>query len=147
MSAAPAILTVVDTNILVPALYLYTPISHFLNEGNIILIWNKFIYNEYSEIIYRLAPMSKKAGVRPEEAIELLELYAFMGHKTSDMPANFRKISHDRDDDNFLYAAHSGGADYIISDDTHLLQLRSFANIPIGKPKSFFDWAKAKHPM
>jgi predicted nucleic acid-binding protein len=70
-----------------------------------------------------------------------------MGHHVSDMPTGFPIVSIDRDDDNFLYAAQAGGAEYIITDDDHLLRLGKFGGVPIGGPNDFFEWAEVNYPM
>lgn len=148
MSAVPAVPTVIDTNVLVPALYSATPISYFLSKKNIVLVWNQFIYDEYLEIIYRLSStFATKARVQPEEAAYLLELYALIGYKTKEMPVKYQQVSKDRDDDHFLFAAQAGRAEFIITEDSHLLKLNSYNNIPIGTPKAFFGWAKKAYPM
>lgn len=149
MSAEPAVPTVIDTNVLVPALYFNTPICRFLEMGYIVLIWNQFILDEYMKIIYRpkLVKMGKRAGVKPEEALEQLKRIVVKGRKTIEMPDNFSPACQDRDDDPFLYAAYHGGVEYIISEDPHLTTLKPYQGIPIGEPGDFFNWAKRMHPM
>ncbi|MBM7866259.1 putative nucleic acid-binding protein [Heliobacterium gestii] len=48
---------VIDTNVLVPSLYSYTRIAVFMTYGNILLVWNDFIYDEVLEIMERLSPI------------------------------------------------------------------------------------------
>lgn len=145
----PIVPVVIDTNVLVPSLYSFTPIAQFLLSGNLILIWNNQIFSEACEIIDRLAiRYITKAGVHPEEAIKLLELITIEGYPVKEMPKNWPKVSPDRKDDPFLWAALKGDAEYIISDDkSHLLSLKEFRGIPIGKPRNFFQWVIKNHPM
>ncbi len=149
MSENPIVPVVIDTNILVPSLYSRTPIAKFLLSGNLILIWNPFIYKEACEIINRLAERYfKKAGVRREEVIMLLNLITEAGLKVPDMPDGWPPVSSDRDDDPFLWAALVSNAEYIISDDeSHMLKLKEYCGIPIGTPGDFFEWVKVAHPM
>lgn len=149
MSGGPIIPVVIDTNVLVPSLYSYTPIAHFILSGNLVLIWNNYIYREVCRIINRLAKRYHvKAGVEPGEVIKLFELISFAGRKVDEMPVDWPPASSDRKDDPFLWAAVAGGAEYIISDDSkHFLKLKSFKGIPIGRPENFFRWVEKVHPM
>jgi uncharacterized protein len=55
---------------------------------------------------------------------------------------NVRKkfnLSVDPDDDKFIDCAVSGGADFIVSGDAHLLDLKSVLNVKIIKPNIFFE--------
>ncbi|RJQ26241.1 MAG: hypothetical protein C4589_10155 [Peptococcaceae bacterium] len=63
------------------------------------------------------------------------------------MPKDWPPVSKDRDDDQFLWVALAGDAEYIISDDKHLLKLKGSFIIPIGTPENFFEWVKIAHPM
>ena len=52
-------------------------------------------------------------------------------------------IQDDPSDNKYLACAREGEANFIISGDHHLLQLKSFQGIKIIKPKKFFDfWDK-----
>jgi putative PIN family toxin of toxin-antitoxin system len=48
-------------------------------------------------------------------------------------------VEADPKDDKFLEAAIAGGADYIVSGDTHLLELKVFRTIPILSARAFLD--------
>ena len=48
-------------------------------------------------------------------------------------------VEADSKDDKFLEAAIAGGADYIVSGDTHLLELKEFRSIPILSARVFLD--------
>lgn len=54
-----------------------------------------------------------------------------------DDPPEIIAIKEDPEDDKILAAAVAGKADYIISGDAHLLNLRSFRGIEIITPKEF----------
>ncbi len=51
-------------------------------------------------------------------------------------------IKDDSDDNKFLEAAITGNAQYIISQDKHLLNIKEFKGIKIVKPKEFLDLLK-----
>ena len=52
------------------------------------------------------------------------------------------KLSSDPDDDKFIDCAVSGSADFIVSGDDHLLDLKSVLNVTILKPNSFLELLK-----
>lgn len=140
---------VIDTNILVPSLYRRTRIFDFILNGNLVLVWNEFIYNEAVEIIKRMGPnYQKRIGISPDEVIDLLDLIYDANEKVAEMPSDWPAVSPDRDDDPFLFAAETGKAEYIISADyRHMLKLGNHNGIPIGKPNEFFYWAKINRPL
>ena len=51
------------------------------------------------------------------------------------------QISSDRDDDFVLVCAIDGEADYIVSGDPHLLDLKTYKRIPILSPREFAERA------
>lgn len=51
-------------------------------------------------------------------------------------------IEDDPKDDRFLEAAITGKADFIVSGDRHLLNLKEFRSIPIITGREFLDWLK-----
>ncbi|HOV80913.1 MAG TPA: PIN domain-containing protein [Bacillota bacterium] len=149
MLEKPVVPVVIDTNVLIPSIYSYTRIARFVYEGLLLLVWNDFTYREASEIIDRLADYyMKKPGFRAEEAKVFLDYMFSVGRKVPDMPEDWPYVTKDRDDDNFLWAAIAGNAEYIITEDgSHMLALKEFRGIPIGTPKDFFRWVKQVHPM
>jgi len=143
---------VIDTNILVPALYSHTPIFKFISSGNLIPLWNEFTKKEAYAIIDRLAPIYIKNGIYTKNDIyrvhllcdEILALVNYL----PEMPDDWPQQSQDRNDDPFLWLAYVGNAEYIITyDRIHLLNMKSFRNIPINKPRMFFTWAKINRPI
>lgn len=82
------------------------------------------------------------------EARELLHLAYTFGITVPEMPEDWPPASKDRNDDPFLWTAVAGRAEYILSyDRRHMLRLRNFKGIPIGRPRDFFKWAIATHPI
>jgi putative PIN family toxin of toxin-antitoxin system len=148
MSEKPAVPVVIDTNVLIPSIYSYTHIARFIYEGLLVLVWNDFIYKEACEIIDRLAEYyMRKAGFQAREAKAFLDYMVSIGKKVANMTEDWPRVTKDRDDDNFLWAAVIGNAEYIITEDGLLLALKEFRGIPIGTPKEFFCWVKQAHPI
>jgi len=150
MSGEPIVPIVVDTNVLVPSLYRKTHILSFLLSGNLLLVWNNFIYFEACKIINRLSEYYKlkNAGIVAEDALTFLDHITSNGRMVSEMPDKWPNvIVNDRSDDNFLWVAVTGKAEYIVSDDkSHILTLGNFSGIPIGTPGEFFSWVQQVHP-
>ncbi len=142
---------VIDTNTLVPSLYRETYILKFILAGNIVLIWNNFIYQEVKRISERLFYdlYQKVADANDlDKVLKIIDMIFYEGNKVREMPVDWPKVSKDRDDDPFLFAADEGGAEYIISKDKpHMLEMGNFKGIPIGEPKDFFEWVKINHPL
>lgn len=139
---------VIDTNVLVFSLYGLKHIIPYLLTGNLILIWNQYIIEEIKEILERLEKSTfEKAQITRGIAEKILERIVQKGIKVEEMPNHFPAITLDRDDDPFLWAAVQGNAQFIITEDPHILILRQYQNIPIGKPAEFFIWVNEKHPM
>ncbi|HCJ79478.1 MAG TPA: hypothetical protein DHV84_05755 [Desulfotomaculum sp.] len=148
-SSEIAVPIVVDTNVLVPSLYIVTPLLRFVLSGNLILLWNEFIQLEAHEIIDRLANRyHKKTNVSNHEVHYLLDCIFYDENKIPEMPEDWPPHSLDRDDDPFLWVAIAEKGEYIVlSDIRHILKLGNVCGIPIGTPKDFFDWVKITHPM
>ena len=142
---------VIDTNVLVPSLYRETPLFNYILTGNLVLIWNNFIYQEAKAICEKLYMKVYYKATNAndlDKVFRILEIIFFPNNKVSEMPFEWPEVSRDRSDDPFLFAADEGGANYIISQDKpHLLALGTFRSIPIGTPKEFFDWANKNHPF
>lgn len=149
MSENPAIPVVIDTNVLVPSIYSYTPLARFIYKGFIVPVWNDFSYLEACKVTSRLATYYlKKDRLSAEEALTFLNYMFFsLGLKVSNMPDDWTVVViNDRDDDNFLWAAVAGNAEYIISEDSHMLKLKVFKDIPIGTSCRLFSVGRSGTP-
>lgn len=138
---------VIDTNILVPSLYFQTHIFQFIKRGNLIPLWNNFIYNEAHEIIDRLEPVFSQRGLDTLVAHKICDRILEPDNRMPEMPDDWPPQCSDRDDDQFLWVAYVGESEFIITEDNHLLNIRNFRGIPIGIPSLFFAWAKKNRPM
>ena len=62
---------------------------------------------------------------------------------TVENPPKVKVVSDDPDDDKFIACALKGKADYIITSDIHLLQVREYKEIKICKPSQFLEQTKS----
>jgi putative PIN family toxin of toxin-antitoxin system len=125
---------VFDTNIFISALHKW--------RGNPYKVYQKMIEGEFkllisSEILEELMRILKKEFLWPNSKIE--ELNSLL-RKTGDVilitdRADYIKAN--SSDNKFLECAICGKADYIVSGDKHLLDLREYEEIKILTPKGF----------
>ena len=150
MSKEIVVPVVVDTNVLIPSIYRSSYLFNFILSGNLVLVWNQFIYDEAERIAIDMwnSYVRRRTRNSLKDTLNLLRLVFEVGYSVHDMPDDWPNVSNDRDDDSFLWAAENGKAEYIISHDRrHMIALRSFKGIPIGNPASFFSWAISNYPM
>jgi len=57
---------------------------------------------------------------------------------------NFRAVKDDHEDDKFIDAAVAGRADFIITEDKHLLDIGEFKSVKIVKPSEFWGIWRAR---
>lgn len=129
---------VVDTNVFVSALISKKPsppldIYNLLKSEDFLLITSPAILKELEEVINRQTIV--KLHKRTQEAIEeiLQEIaetsYIVPGLISADV------VKDDPDDDKFISAALEGKADYIVSGDKHLLNLKEYKGVKILSPR------------
>lgn len=141
---------VIDTCVLVPSIFSGTPIFRYLTEGTFVLVWNRYIKDEALRIISELgkqyyAPRLGRGATRRARAI--LNLLLIKNYQVPEMPSDWPPVSGDRKDDPFLWAAVTGKAQYIVTEDRkHLLALEAYQGIPIGTPAQFFAWLEETYP-
>jgi len=137
---------VIDTNIFIPSILTETHIANFLLSGDLILVWNTFIKNEYIEILFRLAPHYSIKTMDLMSVVSLINILCQEGIKVPDMPDNWKPVSKDRKDDPFLFAADRNAEYLITNDKRHLLSLKKYNDVLIGTAKEFFQWVQKAHP-
>ncbi len=76
--------------------------------------------------------LGKVAGIRAAQRSELV-----------DLPSSKRSVPGDESDDAILQTAISGGADFLITDDQHMLVLNPYETIKIVSIASFIQILKA----
>jgi len=125
---------VVDTNVFVSAALLNgksTVLMEKWKEGKFILLFSPDIFDEYFEIIARPKFNQEEKDIR-----DFAELLTERGIAVEpQMRLNI--VKEDPDDNRFLECAVAGEADFIVSGDSHLLNLREYKGIKILKIVQF----------
>jgi putative PIN family toxin of toxin-antitoxin system len=126
---------VIDTNVMVSAYLggrLETIIVVWI-EGKFVLTVSNQIVNEYINVLSR--PKFKIARAELDDfAALILSKAEFVVPGES-----IRVVEADPSDNKFLEAAVTGQADYIISGDKHLRDLKEFRGIAILTPSAFLE--------
>ncbi len=129
---------VMDTNVLISSFFGGNPkkIIDLWRRGRAVLCLSEEILKEYLRVIARLpiAPETKNRLVAILQEKRNIEMVNPSRHYTA--------IPGDPEDDKFIDCAVEARADYIISGDGHLLQVKAFQGIPIYSPKEFLQLLK-----
>ena len=122
---------VIDTNLIIAGRWNPRSSSNriidMVLEGRLNAVYTTAIKNENLYILEKVKP--------PKDYLDkILKFYRISSKVTSD-----RRIdaSPDKADNRFLEAAVAGKADYVISSDHHLLDLKEFEGVKILKPGAF----------
>ncbi len=127
--------TVLDTNILVSASFWKGnpyQITLLAAEGKIQLFSSAELMEEFSGILKRDFKLTEHQI--QDRVNTFLEIITLIKPKT---PLN--EIKQDQTDNKILEAAIEAGAEYIVSGDRHILELKEFRGIKIVKPKQFME--------
>lgn len=124
---------VFDTNIFISAI-LGGSVGVIINQwrdGKFTLVVSEAIVREYLDVIYR-----------PKFKISAEEISATTDYllKTAEFVTPLKEliaVEADPSDDKFLETALQGEADYVVSGDNHLLELKTFRGIPILTAREF----------
>ncbi|QDT14373.1 putative toxin-antitoxin system toxin component, PIN family [Alienimonas californiensis] len=124
---------ILDTNLLVGAAYAPGSSSGRLlaaaTAGTVRLIVSPATFAEYRFIVPRA--VRRPGGVeRVLAALRRAEAVV----PTAEENAAARGVSEDPDDDKFLALAAAAGADALLSNDRHLLDVGEYAGVPIRRP-------------
>lgn len=92
-------------------------------KGSIDIMWHRKIRDEAELIIGRIS------RAVPRVKIDLDKV--FRGQNEIKKIPKIRNVSEDREDNKFLACAIAAKADMIVSNDVHLLTLKSYKSIPI----------------
>lgn len=131
---------VLDTNILISsalggALVL---VLEKWDQGKFTVIITSDILSEYFEVLNR-----PKFGLKQETIDKITRyIYQFSEFVVSEEQIHF--VEADPKDDKFLEAAVSGKADFIVSGDKHLLDLKKFRSIPIITGSEFIQFLETE---
>ncbi len=130
----------VDTNVLISATFWYGAsyrIIKQIEEGKIVLILSPQIINEFAEVLeyeeIQEKIIHKNLEMRMTVAkIKELAIIAYPSEK-------IEVVKEDPDDNEIIECAIEGKVNYIISQDKHLLNLKSYRGIPIITPEEFLS--------
>jgi len=129
---------VLDTNILVSGTYWKgssDKIIELVDKGKIELIISKKIISEYYNVINRDEIIDK---VKEKSLILNKSVSKIISNSIIVEPLEkFDIIKGDPDDNMILECAIEGKADYIITNDNHLLEIKEFKQIKIMAPEEF----------
>ena len=133
---------VMDTNIFVSGLLDSNSYSHCLIElfleGKFTLLVTRPILSELREILTR-RPLARLANRKVGDFLSVLEKRA----KRVFPQERLRVVKDDPEDDKFLECALAGRADFIVSGDRHLLDLKKFKGIEILNSRKALERLKA----
>lgn len=133
---------VLDTNILVSALITKKSSAPFqlykaFITQQILLVTSPSILAEVENVLNR-ENVAKYHKLTPGQRQEILKQLTILSYITlGSIPARKIVIENDPDDDKFLFAALEGNADYIVSGDHHLLDIKEYEGIKILNPSEF----------
>ena len=130
----------IDTNILISALFFGKFPKEFLNEvldENFEICINDKIFSEYEKTI------TKKIAKKKVLNETLYE--KFLGEVRFFESISDLKICRDPDDDKFINCAIDAKAIYIVSGDNDLLTIKNFAGIEIVTAREFYEKYLAKN--
>jgi uncharacterized protein len=129
-----------DTNVIISALLFRGPTSRlvsFWQKGTVSVLLSSEVLKEYAKVLaYPKFKLIKKEikGLLEQELLPYV------------IPVKVKKhlniITQNPEDNKFLELAQAGGADYILSGDKHLLELRHFQGIKILTPDEFIKAMK-----
>jgi len=136
---------VVDTNVLISGLFGIkdSPSSQILNAiraQKIILVTSPIILEEIGEVINRNRVV-KRTKMSPRERADIMGKLI----ERSDVTAGeqlLQPVSRDIKDDKFLSCAVEAKADYIVTGDEDLLDLKEYEGIKIVTPRQFLKILK-----
>ena len=127
---------VLDTNVIISAVVFGgnpRKVFELILEGRLSLVISFEILQEIGEVL------GGKKFQYPEPVLHILMTELESLAKLVQPELKIKKITKDPDDNKFLECAVSGGADFIISGDIHLLELGSFQDIPNVSPSEFLE--------
>lgn len=131
---------VLDTNVLISGVIASGYSAQILDAARseeVKMVTSVHMLEEFSDVVSRRRIVRKYPEVT-ENAESLLDFFRAFAEIVSGMPEE-AQVSRDRDDDFVLACAIEGKADYIVSGDPHLLDLKSYKKIPILSPREFAE--------
>ncbi len=118
-------------------------------SGAFELIVSDDIMTEYRTVL-RYGHVRKRHGLTPPEMEKLINdfLRDFLRGVTLITPTEtVHSVIDDPDDNKFLECAQAGGAEFVISGDKHLLNLKEYEGIQILSPSAFLLLLSGEYPI
>ncbi len=136
---------VLDSNTHVSAAIVpYGPSAQLIlawREGKFILITCQAILSEVGEVLHRPHIRNKYRGIT-EETITALVSHLKEFTIVTPGKLNLHVVSADPEDDQVLACAVEGEADYVVTGDPHLQDLKTYEGIRIVTPREFVEILK-----
>ena len=135
----PVLRAVLDTNVLLAVAFaqrgLAREVREYLADGVVQLVTSKALLAELVRVLHY--PRIQQRFHPTEE--DIAEFLGLLLEQAAMLPGTYgvQKIDKDPSDDMFLAAALEGQADYIVSRDPHLLNLKHFHTIQIVDVAAF----------
>jgi len=127
---------VIDTNVFLSVVLFRGPTSRLVSlwqKGTVSVLMSSAVLKEYARALAYPKFNLTKSEIRGILEQELLPYVYPVKVKHS-----LHVITKDTSDNRFLELAETGKADYIVSGDKHLLELKNFHGIKIIAPAEFF---------
>lgn len=132
---------VLDTNVIVSGTFWAgssSKIFEIIDKKMLILILSEEILKEYERVIKSEEIMEKVEN--HNLIISKIVQRVIANSEVIEPKEKYEIIKDDPDDNKFIDCAVAGKADFIISQDKHLLTLKEFKGIKIVTPKEFLEF-------
>ena len=134
---------VLDTNVLISGV-IATGVPHkllikgFDQEYQIVVSVETL--TEFRDTLLKYPDRFHMSEAEVQQEVETVRYFAEFVEPDEEITA----VQPDPDDDKFLEAAVAGAVDYLVSGDTHLLDIKSFRGIDIVEPRTFYERLNAQ---
>ena len=129
-----------DTNVLISSTFWYgdsNTIIELVENKSIELVLSRQIIEEFSKVLHS-EEIQNKIKTKNLEIIRTIEKIVSLS-LIVEPKQKFNVLTEDPDDNKILDCAFEAKADYIVSQDYHLLKLGEFEGIKIISPRQFLD--------
>jgi len=134
---------VLDTNVLISGV-IATGVPHeLLGKGfdhEYQIVTSVETLTEFRETLLKYPERFQMDEDEVQQEVETIRCFA----EFVDPDESITAVQRDPDDDKFLEAAVAGDVDYLVSGDTHLLDIESFRGIDIVEPRTFYELLNAQ---
>jgi len=129
---------VLDTNVLISGV-ISTGVPHELLvmgfEGEYDIVVSVETLTEFRRTLLKYPERFHMTEEEVQQEVETVRYFA----EFVDPAEEIRAVDDDPDDDKFLEAAVTGNVEYVVSGDSHLLDLKTFRGIDIVDPRTFYE--------